>query len=287
MKTPTLLALVAILAPGYSLAQSIINPDSFFDPDFKIRRNGQTSGLLSLKVTNAAVSGTQGENQVTWTHSAGGYAQVRTRVALLANVNAELAAYTATSGNSLVFGREINTDFQLLGGLVDLSDELEGVANSVAGASVLYNWQSTAQISGLTIAPDQLYKVNFSVTSGAGLPVNLLTSSSFGITTAGITGGTTFESNSAINVLNLITTGQTANNKDYTLYFKSAQARQALEFSFAATTGVGVSLLGGTAQNQNVLTFSNFSVTPIPEPASLALCGVFAGILTFRRSRRG
>ncbi|MES2438271.1 MAG: hypothetical protein V4584_04370 [Verrucomicrobiota bacterium] len=284
MKTRQLLATLILLTPATLIAQTIIDSDSFFDPDFKIRRNGETSGLLSITVTNAPVSAPGTSGNMSWNHSAGGHAQVRTSILGVANLDAQLAAYTSTAGNSLVFGREITTQADFLFGAVDVSSNLAGLTNQVAGASVLYDWNSTATVSGLAIVPDQLYRVDFTVTSGAGLPVNLLDSATFGITTAGITGASN-ESATLLNLLGVLSIGSNSSTGDYSFIFKSDQNRSALSFNFAADTGVGVSLLGGTANNQNVLTFSGFSVTPIPEPGSVALCGVFLGMFTFRRRR--
>ncbi|RYD40199.1 MAG: hypothetical protein EOP85_14665 [Verrucomicrobiaceae bacterium] len=79
MKTNLLLAVLAIMAPSALVAQTVINSDSFFDPNFNIRRNGVTSGTLDITVTNASVSGTQSNTATSWTHSAGGHAQARHR----------------------------------------------------------------------------------------------------------------------------------------------------------------------------------------------------------------
>ncbi|RYD49234.1 MAG: hypothetical protein EOP85_02015 [Verrucomicrobiaceae bacterium] len=283
MKTNLLLLTAAIMAPSALVAQSVINSDSFFDPNFNIRRNGVTTGALALSINNAPVSGTQANATNSWTHSAGGHAQVRAALAL-ANLDVQLAAYTRTTGDSLVFGREITTQAELLG-IIDVGPTLQGLVNQVAGASVLYNWEASSTISGLAIVPDQLYRVDFNVTSGGGLPVDLLSSSSFGITSAGISGANGSNTSTLLNLLDLITVGPGSDTENVSFFFTSDQARSSLSFDFAATTGVGVSLLGGTASNQNVLTFSGFQVTAVPEPSSLALCGAFVSLIAFRRRR--
>lgn len=285
MKTSLLLTL-AVLSPVTAIAQTIIDSPSFYDPDFKVRKAGASSGILSLSVDNTPVSGSNSSGNQSWTHSAGGHAQVRSQIVIgipLANLDAQLAAYTQTIGNSLVFGREITTDVELLG-IVNAGPVLAGLVNDVAGASVIYNWDSTATVSGLAIVPDQLYRVDFTVTSGSGLPVDVLDSATFGITTAGITGASN-ESTTQLNLLGILPIGDDSSIGNYSFVFQSDQNRSALDFNFAASTGVGVDLLGGTASNQNVLTFSGFQVTAIPEPGSLALCGVFAGFITLRRRR--
>jgi hypothetical protein len=283
MKT-TLLLTLATMAPSALVAQTVINSDSFFDPEFKIRRNGSAS-LIALTVTNDDVSATQSNATRSWTNTAGGHAQIRASVPLIANVDVQLAAYTQTINDTLVFGREITTDVQLLG-VIDAGPTVQGLVNQVAGASVLYNWESDSTISGLAIAPDQLYRVDFSVTSGSNLPVGLLESMDFGITSTGITGVNNGSSATVLNLLDLITIGAGSDSENVSFYFTSDQARTSLDFNFAATSGVGVSLLGGTAPNQNVLTFSGFSVTAVPEPSSVALCGAFVTMLGLRRRRQ-
>lgn len=288
MKAP-IIACIAGFIPMCMSAQEIINSSAFYEPDFKVRRFGATGGLLSLSVTNSPVSDTMGVPGVSWTHSAGGHAQVRSNLTVpivgtvLANLDAQLAAYTETTGDTLVFGREITTDVELLG-IVDPSLALEGLVNDVAGASVLYDWQAQATVSGLAIAPDQLYEATFSVTSGAGLPVGLLESSSFGITTASVTGASG-ESLQTLDLLGLLSIGSGSSTGDYSFLFKSDQALSELDFDFSATTGVGVSALGGTSGNQNVLTFSGFSVSPVPEPSVVAFAGIFAIAAGLRRRR--
>ena len=283
MKTCLLLALMHI-APCTLVAQTLIDTNAFFDPDFKVRRYGATSGAFNLAVINAMVNGSGSSGNNSWTHSAGGHAQVRTSLPLVATLDAQLAAYTRTVGDSLVFGREITTSAEFLGAPVDVSSDLEALANQVAGASVTYNWQSNATISGLAIIPNQLYQVDFIVTSGAGLPANLLNSSTFGITTAGVTGASN-ESAVSLNLLNTFTTGPSSSTGNFSFIFKSNQSLSALDFSFAASTLSGVSLLGGTADDQNVLTFSGFQVTTVPEPGSLALCSGFVAMMMLRRRR--
>lgn len=286
---PSFIACIAVFLPVCISAQEIINSSAFYEPDFKVRRFGATSGLLNLSVTNVPVSDTMVAPGISWTHAAGGHAQVRTNITapiigtVLANLDAQLAAYTQTTGDSLVFGREITTDVQLRG-VVDPSLALQGLVNDLAGASVIYDWQAQASVTGLAIAPDQLYEASFSVTSGAGLPVGLLESSSFGITTANVTGALG-ENLQVLDLLSLLSIGSGSSTGEYSFLFKSDQALNQLDFDFSATTGVGVTALGGTNGNQNVLTFSGFSVSPVPEPSIFGFAGllVIVGGLIRRR----
>lgn len=264
-----------------------IDTNSFFEPDFMVRRYGTTNIPLALTVTNDSVDGTASHNNVTWTHAAGGHAQVHTSLEVivpLANLDAQLAAYTRTMNDSLIFGREITTEVELLG-VVDVGPTLQSMVNEVAGAGVLYSWESNVQVAGLSIVPDQLYQVDFDITSGSGLPVNLLSSSTFGITTTGISGASN-ESAETLNLLNLITLGADTSTGHFSFQFKSDQNLNSLDFAFAASTGVGVSLLGGTSGNQNVLTFSGFQVTQIPEPRVAALLALMGVLPLFARNRR-
>ena len=273
------------LVPCCLFSQTIIGSTGFYDPDFKVRRDGQTSGLLNLTVTNTNTSSSQGNGTTTWNHTAGGHAQVRTTLLGVANLDAQLAAFTETSGDSLIFGREITTDASFLFGAVDVSSDLETLANQVVGASVIYNWQSQGAVTGLAIAPNQLYNVSFDVTSGAGLPVDLLTASTFGITNASVSGAAN-ESSTLLNLADLVTLGAGSDTGTFNFQFKSSQALSQLDFAFAATSGVGVSALGGTAGNQNVLTFSGFEVTQVPEPSVPFLACASAFLLLNRREKK-
>lgn len=295
MKTQ-LMVLAGLGLPGALLGQQLIDAPEFFEPDFKVRRTGTNVGTLALTVTNTPVSSaptTSGD--VTWTHSAGGFAQVGTTLGIpaippltpavtLARVDAQLAAYTQTVNDTLVFGREISTDVELLG-VVDLGSTVQNLTNQVAGASVLYNWESSATVSNLLIAPDQLMRVSFTVTSGSGLPVNLLSSADFGITTPGVTGASN-ESAELLDLLSILSIGSGSSTGNFSFDFRSSSAITELDFLFEASTGVGVSALGGTAGNQNVLTFSNFEVSAVPEPSVALLSTVCVGVLALRRRRR-
>ncbi|MBC7979683.1 MAG: hypothetical protein H7Y36_03870 [Armatimonadetes bacterium] len=288
MKTLRFVCLAGLLTSSLP-ALTIIDSTSFFNPDFRARRDGVTSGLLALTVNNTPFTPPAQNNLTnTWTHSAGGFAQIRTdvtAVVVIANIDAQLAAYTQTFGDALTFGREITATATLLGiPVAGQNGPLNTAINAVAGASVLYNWESDASISDLTIVADQLYEVSFTVSTGAGLPVNVLSSSTFGITNPSITGASN-ESAQLLNLLDVVTLGPSADTGIFTFQFKSTQALSQLDFNFAATTGVGVSLLGGTAGIQNVLTFSGFEVNSIPEPQVWLLSCVFISFLANRRRR--
>lgn len=233
--------------------------------------------MLTITVTDDLVSGSASSGNQAWTNSAGGHIQVGASALGLKVADAQLAAYTRLTGDTLVFGREITT--------AGLLGPLGVLVNDLAGASVIYNWEADATVSGLLIVPDQLYQVDFTVTSGAGITVlDLLDYSTFGITTAGISGASN-ESAIALNLLDIASIKSGSPTGNFSFIFKSNQNRSALDFSFGASTGVGITGLGGTANNQNVLTFSGFQVTAIPEPSSLLVFGILAAGFILRRKR--
>jgi len=269
----------------------IIQSSTFFEPDFRARRPGATTGLLTVAPNLTPYTVNNSSGNTAWSHTATGFVQTRANITdplfgtVLANADVQLAAYTETTGDSLVFGREITTSATLAGIPVGgQGDALNTLVGGLAGASVLYSWSADATVSGLAIVPDQLYQVSFNVSSSSGLPVNLLSSATFGISTVGVTGD--FVNNAQLlNLLNIVSVGNSADSDVYTLTFQSSQALSELEFNFAATSGVGVSALGGTAANQNVLTFSGFEVVAVPEPSTtglVMLCGV-VGLMRRRR----
>lgn len=276
MKTKTIAFAVGFIPAGM-FAQTIVSSSDFFDPDLRARRAGAAAGLFSVVIDNTFETASASGSPTSWEHSAGGFAQARASLLTL-TVDAQLAAYTETTADTLVFGREITVEAPLgIGGL-------SGTVNSVTGAAIDYSWQANAEVTGLTINPGQLYQVDFTVTSGAGLPVGVLNSSTFGITTAGVTGASN-ESAQLLNVLNLLSIGSDSSTGDFSFVFQSDTALSQLDFEFAADSIADVSLLGGTAGNQNVLTFSGFSVTQVPEPSSILMSGV-AGILLLIRRRK-
>jgi len=273
----TIAAGCALLAvPTLAFSQSIINSTAFFNPDYEARRPG-VGGLVAVQVNNdvyrPAPAG-QTSGNVTWVHGAGGFAEAG--VALVGGV--ELAAFAETTGDTLVFGRELTTS-----GVLAL---LEPALNAVVGANVLSTWSSQATVNGLSITPGQIYEARFNVSSGANLPVDLLDSLTFGITNpevSGALGG----SSQTLDVLGLLTLGTATSTGDYVFQFTSSAALSSLSFSFDATSAVSLGLLGGVEGNQNVLTFSGFEVVPVPEPSSFALGGMAGIALLLRRKRRG
>lgn len=288
MKICIALSAIATLATGQIMAQTIIDSDSFFDPEFRIHRNGLENGFFNLSVTNVLESGSSTNATTHWVHSAGGHAQVRSDVPEdnpAVEVDIELAAYTETINGSLVFGRSFSTDVVYDAGFVDVSSEIDDLTDQVLGASIVYNWTATSNVWGLNLAPEQIYLVTFDVTSGAGLPADFLSSATFGITTDGVTGGNN-ESALSLDLLNLLSPGTNSSTGQFGFYFYSEDPLTALDFSFAASSGLGVSGLGGTAPDQNVLTFSGFQVVAVPEPSGISLCGLFLGMVAFRRTRR-
>lgn len=288
MKTNLLIPVAMCLATGPLLAQSISGTENFFGDSIKVRRPGSPTLLLNLEARNDLYSPTN--PQVTankqWSFSAGGHIQVGANVLELVNVDAQLASYTSSANGDLVFGREIVTTIASNPLGLDLGPSVQGLLNQIIGASVGYQWQADGVISGLSIAANQQYRVSFDMACAAGLPVQLLQSSNFGITTAGVT-STTGGSATLLNLLDVVTLGDEADTGTFEFVFTSNQALNELNFRFAAQSLGNIHALGGTASNQEVLRFSNFEVVPVPEPSSLALSGLAVGAAMFRRRRNG
>jgi hypothetical protein len=251
--------------------QAIIDSTDFFDPDFRAERPGSAPGLFSLTVDTTLYNpGSQSDGNVSWTHQAGGLVELD----LIAVGGVNLAAYTQTSGNTLVFGRELTTT-----GTVGL---LGPTIASVVGASAINSWDSEAVVTGLSLGSGSAYTVSFTVTSGAGLNLSALSSANFNLSS----GGTPIQdinTNQTLDVLSLLQLGGGLTNIEFTFIAPSNLSQ--LEFGFDAATIADVNLLGGISGNQNVMTFSNFAVTPVPEPGSLTLLGLGIYFLVRRRNR--
>ncbi|MBB5037650.1 PEP-CTERM sorting domain-containing protein [Prosthecobacter dejongeii] len=269
------LALGLVLASsGLVQAQSLISSSDFFNPDFEARRPG-AGGVIALTVDTTLYNpGSQSAGNVTWTHQSGGLVQAG--ISLVADV--QLAAYTQTIGNSLVFGRDL--DVNLLS-LPDLGGLLTGTVNSVTGASAINSWDSSATVANLSLSEGVLYSASFNVASGAGLNLAALSAANFSL----LSGGIPIENINAVetlNVLNLLTIGGGLATIDFQFY--APAGADDLTFEFDAATVANVNLLGTITDNQTVLSFTNFSVAPVPEPGSLALAAV--GFMVILRRRR-
>ena len=71
-------------------------------------------------------------------------------------------------GTGLTFGRELTAEVLGLGGT------LTPALNDVAGVSLVQSWSSTGTV-GATIVSGNTYQVTIDVTTGLGIPVDLLT----------------------------------------------------------------------------------------------------------------
>ena len=269
MKTPsTLVPLVLVCLASVSFGQNF-DSGSFFSPAIRAQ-HAQTD--LLLLVDNGVTPNEQSSGNVNWALGAGGY--VGATASPLLGVH--LSAYTETTGNSLVFGR--NMEFEGLASL--LGPQL----TQVLDAGVFSTWTATAEVGGLNILAGQLYQVTFDVTSGPNLPVALLSESSFGISSAGVTtiGG---NAEGLVDVLGVVSVGETQSTGPASIYFISSTNRSELDFQFSAESLVKLGLLGGEAGNQNILTFSNIQVQAVPEPSALILSAFAVGGLALRRRR--
>lgn len=279
-KYPLYLAAALMLAVStWAQAQSLISSSDFFDPDFQARRPGSAS-LLSLTVnTSLYTPSSQTDGSVTWTHSAGGLVQVGTSVPVVGTVDVQLAAYTQTLADSLIFGRVL--EVQTTGTLGLLGATITSLTDQALGASAINSWDSTAVVSNLNLSQGVLYSVSFDVATGAGINLGALSSANFTL----LNGGTPIQdinTTETLNVLDLLTLGGGTTNVDFQFY--APEGLTDLSFNFAADTIADVNLLGDVSGNQTVLELTNFSVTPVPEPGSLALSAL--GVMFILRRRR-
>jgi hypothetical protein len=275
MKTIACSFCALLAAPSLAFSQSLIDSTTFFNPAFEARRPG-AGGIIDVQLNNAIYRNptpSRTSGNVTWTHGAGGFAEAG--VLLVGGV--ELAAYTETTGGSLVFGRELTTD-----GLLNL---LQPALDAVVGAGVLSSWSSQATVTGLNIVPGQVYEARFNISSGSGLPVNLLSSMNFGITNDEIS-GVSQPSAELINLLGVVTIGSGASTDNFAFQFTTDTILNSLSFTFDAASAVNLGLLGDVPGNREILSFSDFEVVPIPEPSSFALAGLAGTALLIRRKRR-
>ncbi|WP_133793445.1 PEP-CTERM sorting domain-containing protein [Prosthecobacter fusiformis] len=256
-------------------AQNLISSAEFFDPDFEVRRPG-VANFTGLTVDTALYTpdpASQTAGNVAWSHSAGGLVQA----GIEGIVDQQLAAYTRTQADSLIFGRELQTS--LLGVISD--EDLTDLTNDVVGASVINTWFTTATVANLNLSQGVLYSVNFEVTMGDGIGLNALSYANFTL----LNGETPIQGvNMAqtLNLLDFITVGPDASNIEVQFYAPGGLTD--IGFEFEAATVADVNLLGGITDNQTVLEFTNFSVAPVPEAGSMILSAL--GFIFILRRRR-
>lgn len=274
------LAFTLVLASSAAVqAQSLISSADFFDPDFTARRPGSAS-FLSLSVNQSFYTpSSQTDGNVTWTHSAGGLVQVGTDLGI-ASADIQLAAYTQTIGNSLVFGRQLDVT---TGGLLGaLGGTVTTLTNQALGASAVNSWNARSDVANLNLSEGVLYSASFDVTTGAGINLSALSNASFTLLN-GASPIQSIDSTLTLDLLDLLTVGSGATSVNFEFY--APAGLDDLSFNFAASTVANVSLLGTVTDNQTVMTISNFNLAPVPEPGSLALASV-GFIMLLRRRRR-
>lgn len=253
---------------------------------------------MSVTATNALYNGGfQSAGDVTWNHQAGGLVQAGLTVAnplylgpiltpsvppTVQVVDVQLAATTQTIGNSLRFGRVLETNLLAGSALLDLlaPNALNDLTNSVVGASVANQWASSATLSNLTLDQGVLYSASFTVNT-SGLNLSALSSANFSLTS----GGTVIDSvnsDSLLNLLDVLQIGGGLATIDYQFY--APASTDELTFNFSAQAVADVGLLGGITDNQTVMEFTGFSLAPVPEPGSLALASI--GFMVLLRRRR-
>lgn len=270
------LAVAAVSTPAS--AQTVVPIENFFQPANLQAKPEGDRGLLSLDIDFSQVTTSGSAGQVSWTHRAGGLVSTGTNL-VIAGAFVELAAYTRTTGNSLVFGQGLSVE--TTGLLSALEGVLGGLITNVVSASVISTWESTALVSGLNLQQGQQYQVSFDVTSGTGLDLGLLEGADFALVDLNGNNLLGEDSTWSLLTLSLGTSTQTA-----TFTFTAPNNISELGFNFSAGTGLSASLFGATQGQNSVLSFSNFSVAPVPEPSGVAMAGLAAlGMLSVRRRR--
>lgn len=277
---PSIIFFVSMLSSGSELsAQTLISSPGFFDPDFTARRPGSGS-LISLTVdTTPYTPADQSAGNVSWTHTASGLVQAGTSVPLVGTVDVQLAAYTQTLGDSLIFGRVLETT--TTGLISGLGATITSLTDQVVGASAVNGWIGSSTVTGLGLTQGQTYSVAFDVQAGAGINLNALNSASFSLFNGGIP-IENLNSTETLNVLDLVQLG--GGLATITFDFVAQDPYDDLTFQFAADTISDVNLLGTITDNQTVLQFSNFSLAPVPEAGSL-LFAVIGMLIQLRRRR--
>lgn len=273
----SLVLALGLAASTGAQAQSLISSTDFFNPDFEARRPGGSNVIDVTVNTNFYTPASQTAGNVTWTHSAAGLVQAGLELIVpLADV--QLAAYTRTQGNSLIFGRQL--DVSLLGSPDPLG--LSTLVGQVTGASAVNAWSSTAAVTNLNLSEGVLYSVTFDVNAGSGLNLTALSSANFSILNNGVP-IQNIESSQLLNVLSLLTAGSGVADDATFQFYAPAGGVNNLSFQFGATTLADVDLLGSITDNQTVMEITNFSIAPVPEPGSLALASLGFMILLRRR----
>ena len=259
-------------------ATTLVTNDLFYlQPE--VRKPGETGIVVAVADQTPHTHTTAGESD--WSHTVTGYTQSRVGFLGLAVAEAELAPYTTVNGTSLTFGRELTAE--VLGG--GIASNLDDVLGDIAGISLDQSWNSTATVNAPFLA-GQTYQVTLDVTAGGGIPADLLTATTIGINGAGLQ---MIERNTfnKVSLLDLVSLGEDETGT-VNFLFEATQELTSLDLLFDAATFLDVNTLGGAVENQELLTFSNLSITSVPEPsttlfATLAACFLIG---TRRRSIR-
>ena len=296
MKNNTLNKTVITLSVGglvtLSANASTLVTNNLFDVVTKVRKPGSTEALVVAiadttphTVISSGISGA-----TNWSKTVTGFTQSRvgtpevtvntplgpvtTPAETLAD--AQLAAYISMDGTSLTFGREITTD------IVKIQSSLDEAINAIAAVSPLQTWSSTATV-GANIVAGTTYQVTVDITTGSGLPADLISSAQIGVVGVGIqdTHNSAF---TKLNLVDLIVLGDDLTGTA-TFEFIPTEEMNSIGFEFSAEAVADVSAFGGVAGNQDLLTFNNLIVAPVPEP-STSLLGITAACLLMGTRRR-
>jgi hypothetical protein len=198
---------------------------------------------------------------------------------LIGTVDVQLAAYTRTFADSLIFGRELEvTTTGILGGL---GATITSLTNQAVGASAINSWGASSTASNLSLSQGQLYRVSFDVNAGAGINLNALSEANFSLF-SGLVPIQDIYTNQVLDLLGLLQLGSGLATIEFD--FVAPTPLETLTFEFEAATVADVNLLGTITGNQTVLEFSNFSLAPVPEPSAILLLSA-ALVWQLRRRR--
>lgn len=281
----------AVVSIAHGQAPTNIIPEGFFGTTDKVRQPNDDLGsavaninlaiaeialYTDLLKANPYTGDSEFNGAVTWTHSAKGliYAYASLLFPLL---EADIFAQTHTNGNSLVFSRHLEVDGAA-------GPVLDAVLSNVLGLSVINEWSSTAHIEfDAPLTAGQYYSIQFAINTNGGLPVEVISGASFSVAS----GGTVIHragGDQLLDLLGLIGIGTNLSNGMAEFTFLALTDLDSLDLTWTAATVADVSLLGTPEENQHIMSFSNLTVTPVPEPAS-ALLFLIGGALILRRSR--
>ena len=264
----------AILVAISQTSHATVTSSEFFSPELLVKPViGSGSGQSEEDSTGTTADGSV--RPVDWSHTASG--QTWANVGLLGEPVAEvqLAAFAETRGDALVFGREQTVNL--------LGIPLGNPVSSLVTTGLTNSWQSTATVN-LSLVANETYLLELLVTSPSFVSADLLSTATVGISGGPFTNpdGLALESVDVLSLANIDVISQPAS---LSLLFTPTSDTDSFSVDFAAASKIGLDVLGGNGDGtQDVLTFSGFAVTPVPEPSAIGLLGL-GGVFLLKRRR--